>query len=390
MSVYMTLFCLWISHFLIDMMIGIYSVYKTMMGMDLAAAGVILSVSAWIGEGSQIIWGPLSDRGYRKHLVLLGLALTAASALLGYVGAFWTIFPLVLLTYIGSASYHPCAAGLAGSLNSSRRGLYVAIYASGGALGLAASQTIFYHIHSTFDGHVSVLIIPSVMLILALLLLPNGLDTPVKAPKAAFSFGQVLGLFKDPHMRILYGVQVTSQTLLWGTVFLLPDVLLARGCEDWITFGGGHLAFILGGGLMMIPGGMLADRFSPRIVMLVGTSLGLLLFYYFLLVPAIHPFVVLSTLVCLGACWGMVHPVGLSLGNRLYPETPGLVSAFLMGMVWCISESAGPSSGALTKLFEGPSAPAQALQVMGLLGTISVVCAWRLPILEREKQGVLA
>lgn len=390
MSVSVTLFFLWISHFMVDMMIGIYSVYKTMTGMDLATAGLILSVSAWIGEGSQIIWGPMSDRGYRKHLVLLGVFLTTASALLGYVETFWAIFPLILLTYIGSAAYHPCAAGLAGSLNSSRRGLYLAIYASGGAIGLAASQTIFYHTHSAFGGHVSVLIIPSIVLIVALLVLPSGFSVPVKMPKAAFSFGQVLGLFKDPHMRILYVVQVTNQTLLWGTIFLLPDVLLARGCEEWVTFGGGHLAFILGGGLMMIPAGMLSDRFSARAVLLVGTGLGLLLFYYFMFVPSVDSVVVMSTLVCLGACWGMVHPVGLALGNRLYPETPGLVSAFLMGMVWCLSESAGPSSGALTKLFDGPNAPVQALQVMGLLGIVSVAFAWMLPVLEREEEGVLA
>ncbi len=390
MPVYTTLFCLWISHFMVDVMIGIYSVYKTMMGMDLAAAGVILALSAWIGEGSQIVWGPLSDRGYRKHLVVLGLVLTTASALLGYVDTFWTILPLILLTYIGSAAYHPCAAGLAGSLNPARRGLYLAIYASGGAIGLAASQAVFYHTHNTFEGHVSVLIIPSVILILALLFIPNGLDVPVKAPRNPFGLGKVLGLFKDPHMRVLYGVQVTSQTLLWGAVFLLPDVLLARGCEDWVTFGGGHLAFILGGGMMMIPAGMLSDRFSARAVMLVGTAIGAVIFYYFLLVPATDSFIVLSTLACLGASWGLVGPVGLALGNRLYPDIPGLVSAFLMGMVWCISESAGPSSGALTKLFEGPNAPAQALQLMGALGIASVAFAWRLPVLGREEQHVLA
>jgi len=390
MSVCTTLLYLWISHFMVDMMIGIYSVYKTMMGMDLAAAGIILAVSAWIGEGSQILWGPLSDRGYRKHLVLLGVFLTTASALLGYVDTFWTILPLILLTYIGSAAYHPCAAGLAGSIQAKKRGLHLAIYASGGALGLAASQMIFYNTHSAFGGHVSVLIIPSVILILVLIFLPTGLDIPVKAPKEAFGLGQVLSLFKDPHMRWLYGLQVASQTLLWGMVFLLPDVLLARGCEEWVSFGGGHLAFILGSGAMMIPGGILADHFSPRIVMLVGAGIGLVVFNYFLLIPSVDSLMLTCTLVCLGACWGVIHPVGLALANRLYPETPGLVSAFLMGMVWCVSESAGPSSGALTKLFEGVDAPAKALQVLGVLGIVSVIFAWMLPVIEREEETALA
>lgn len=370
---------------MVDLMIGIYSVYKTIMHIDLAAAGVVLSISAWIGEGSQILWGPLSDRGHHKRLIALGVFLTASSGLLGYVSTIWAIFPLILFTYIGSAAFHPCAAGLAGTLNPDKRGLYLAIYASGGALGLAASQILFYYCYQTFNGHVSILMLPSILVIALLFLCKKGLKVPHQPRKSPLVIRQMLALFKDRQMRILYGTQVANQTLLWGTIFLLPDVLLSRGCEEWVTYGGGHLAFVLGMGCMMIPAGLVADRFSPRIVMLIGTSVGLVIFYSFLCFPTQTTSVVMTELFMLGACWGVISPVGLALGSRLYPDRPGLVSAFLMGMVWCISESLGPSSGSLTKLFDGSDAPAQALLVLGSLGFFASYFAWLLPVPQSEE-----
>ncbi len=47
-----------LAHFLVDFMIGIWAIYKTIAHLDLFLAGVISGVGAFIGEGMQIFFGP--------------------------------------------------------------------------------------------------------------------------------------------------------------------------------------------------------------------------------------------------------------------------------------------------------------------------------------------
>ena len=60
--------------------------------------------------------------------------------------------------------------------------------------------------------------------------------------------------------------------------------------------------------------------------------------------PVLH---LLTMLFFLGATLGAINPIALALGNRMAPHHPGAVSAFLMGMVWCVSEGLGQAGGGL-------------------------------------------
>lgn len=67
------LILMWVAHFFVDTMLGIWPVFKSLAQIDLAKAGLIVAVGALIGEGSQLIFGSFSDRGYRKILIIGGL-----------------------------------------------------------------------------------------------------------------------------------------------------------------------------------------------------------------------------------------------------------------------------------------------------------------------------
>ncbi|MDP1834293.1 MAG: MFS transporter [Chlamydiales bacterium] len=382
-----TLLVLWLGHLLVDFQIGIFSVYKTMADLDLAKAGIVGIVAALFGEGCQAFFGSWSDSGHRKKLIILGMVLTAASSLMAYSDNYFLLTVLLLGTFIGSAAFHPSSAGLVGTL-SKRKGLFFTIFASGGALGLAFSQISFYHAYQYLEGNTAILALPLMILAGACLFLP--LDVISTGPRKPTRFSDLARLFKRADFRCLYYVQVCNQTLYWGTVFLLPDVLAATGYDESISFGGGHLAFIAGGALMMIPGGILADKYSPKTVILAAMIAGLVFFYSFLYAGLVHPIAILAILAGLGASFGVVSPVGLALGHRLLPTQPSLVSAFVMGMVWCVSESFAPASGILTKLFTEGNAPAKALMLMGLLNVVGVVAAYRLPLVAEEPEEAIA
>jgi len=374
----------WSGHFLVDVMLGIWPVYKSLAQIDLAKAGLIAAGGAFIGEGSQLLFGSLSDKGYRHLCIIFGILMAMASVLLAYTTVIGLLFVLYMTTCIGSGCFHPSAASLVNTMVPSKRGILMTIFASGGSLGLACSQLIFTHSYRAFDGQTIWLALPLVVLVVILAIYwpsreHNGMSKSLHKPK----FSDYISYFKIPVLRSLYLSQVANQTLYWGMVFILPDVLKSLGHPDWICYGVGHFCFILGGALMMVPGGYLADRYSPRLLMLVLGVLGSICFYIVLLFGGVSMMLVLPVLFILGACLGVMNPVAVSFGVRLVPHSPGAISAFLMGLVWCVSEALGPGGvGLMSKMFTD-YAPVKALAILGLFFLVQIYHTLLLPKEER-------
>lgn len=365
-------------HFLVDVMIGIWPVYKTLAHLDLAWAGLIGGVCAFAGEGMQILFGSLSDRGYRKALILGGLVATAASACLIYTDSYLCIFALYLITCAGSGAFHPSAISLVSDLSTKSRGLLIALFTSGGAFGMAFSQILFTSTHKWFDGHVIWLAVPAGILTL-FAFFSQKIRPPATPSGQHFNLKAFAGFFKQKPLCMLYFTQLCNASMLWGTMFLLPDLLSSRGYESWISFGGGHMFYILGCAFMMIPAGHLADRFSSRTVIMWAMVGGMILFYTLLMVPGLTNAALLALLFCLGASVGVVQPVAIALGTSLAPNQKGMVSAFLMGMVWCLAEGIGQIGGGFMAAWFTDDAPAKALAVLGVIFLFGCAFTYQLP-----------
>lgn len=377
MKIFLTVVILCLGHFFVDFMISVFPVYKSIAGMDLAIAGSIASISALFGETAQVLFGSWSDQGYRRGLIAAGILATCAALGVVYCSNFVLMYPLILITYLGSAAFHPAAAGLVASLSTNHKGFCIAIFASGGALGLAAGQLVFFGAYQYLGSHVLLLALPSILLalIVARFTFPT-VKTNATRHVSIRAMGQ---LFRIPALRMLYIALSCNTTVYFGVMFLLPDLLIAWNYPTWICFGGGHLAMILGSALMMIPSGYLADRYSAKAVIMTTILASIGALYVFLLATPVVEMALLSALFCLGALLGVVHPVGVALANRLLPTNPGLVSAFAMGMVWCVAECFGPATSVLTKLFPPEEATRDALLILAALNILGFWAAWFLP-----------
>lgn len=374
-----------LGHFCVDLMIGVWPVFKTIAEMDLAVAGLITAFCAFVGEGLQIFFGHLSDRGHSKSLMMGGLCAAAGCAFLAYTHHYGAFLVLYLLTCLGSGAFHPAAVGLVGNLSQGRKGLLITFFAAGGTLGMAFSQILFTTSYYRLDGHTSVLAIPIALLIV--LIAFSHLPRPTSSQK--HSLKDTLSLLNRRELKLLYVSQVCNQTVLWSFLFFLPDILTAREFDSWISLGGGHMIAILGGACMLVPAGYLADRFSCKVVILASSAIGALLLYTFLFASLLSNASLLILLFFLGAALSIVNPVTVAFGNQIAPQHPGKVSALLMGLVWCVSEGLGQGGGGLmTKLFT-ENAPERVLSVLGVFLIVGMAVASRLPrIVETQPEPV--
>ncbi|MGE0671132.1 MAG: MFS transporter [Parachlamydiales bacterium] len=342
-----SLVLLWISHLLLDFFTGIWPMYKTIAQMDLAKAGLIAGVSGFIGEFLQVFFGYFCDRGHRKTILMLGLFLASMMLWITFMGGIVSSFFILMMLMLGSGSFHPAAVGFAGSLSVNNKSRSILFFASGGAIGLAISQIAFVHVLNSFQGQALIFFVPVAIVLFLLALYPF--------PKTYQPRTLSVKEFFQPIMKakraliLLYLTQVANYTLYLAFIFLLPDLMAAKGCHKWLCMGGGHFTFILGSALLMTPAGFLCDRFGPKPVLL-GVILGAIsLLYAFLFSPSLSAFESVLFLGCLGGMMGTINPILVSWANRLVPESPSTVSAILMGFAWCLSNLGTLWAGLLSK-----------------------------------------
>ncbi|MCB1113398.1 MAG: MFS transporter [Chlamydiia bacterium] len=386
---YPTLLGLSIGHFCIDFMIGVWPVFKTLEGIDLAIAGLIYAFCSVTGEGLQIVFGQLSDKGFRKWLIITGLALVGSSTLFAFTERYAILFLLFFLVCLGSGAFHPAAVGLTSRLSLRKKSFCITHFAAFGVMGFAFSQMVYTQVYEAFNGNTLILLIP-LALVGLMFLIPQMTRMPERPgrPPSPPSFKKFMEFFKDKDLKNLYRSQMTSQIIMWTTIFMLPDILKFRAFPDWIVYGGGHFFYMLGGVCLLIPSGIIADRFSSRSVILVASLVAMILLYSFLLIPQISEMAVVSLLFAYGAALGVVSPVSVALGHKISTEHPGMISAFLMGGVWCIAEFVGPGgAGLLSKLFEEDAA-ARALMVIGIFFPLSIWYAFKLPAEVAEETAL--
>ena len=137
-------------HCAVDCCSGIWPVFKTLAHLDIATAGLIATIGSMAGNGLQIVFGVLADRGWRKRLIVTGVAVAGTVTLAPWaVRSYPLMGALVLVTNVGSAAFHPSATGAAANLSRRRVGFMIAVFLAGGYLGYSLSQVLFSAVYES-------------------------------------------------------------------------------------------------------------------------------------------------------------------------------------------------------------------------------------------------
>ena len=376
-SLYKSFVGIWFGHLILDFMLGVWPAYKTLAGIDFAIAGLIGGIGMFMGESSQLFFGFLSDRGYHRILITVGIVLTSCISFIACTDNYLILLILMILTYLGSGAFHPAAAGMVGSWSSTRKGLFLMLFASGGLAGAAMSQGVFAAVYNYFKGNTLIFLVP--VICLGVWFYFHSFP-PQRISTKCIDLQRVLKWIK-PHRReliLLYIAQVFMQSVMASFVFLLPDVLFIRGYDQWFCLGGAHCCFIMGAALMSVPAGHFSDKYSYRSVLMAAVLFSVLFFYFFLLAGSFSHIFTGILLFVMGGCMGIINPLIVAAGNRLVPvHASSIISAFLMGAASCMAGLGIVSSGLMaSSFFEEPTI--KALEVMGGLYLVSIFLIFKM------------
>jgi len=305
-----------------------------------------------IGQALQPFMGWWSDRVGGKSLVLLGVGGTSLGlVLVGTSTNIGMLLAVLFLIGISNAMFHPQALASARSLARTSHGAIMSAFLVGGEIGRGLYPLVASLVVATYglDG-LWVVAVPALISIpLVAVLLPRLPARHVDAEPIVWR------RHAKPAAALVLYVSLRA-FLLYALVTYLP--LLWRETGGSLVGGASLITVLLMVGVIgNVSGGLLADRFGRRFV-LVGSSLLSALFVTLYMMSS--GWVVWVTLGFLGIVIFSALPVSVIVGQDIFPESRSLGSGLALGF--------GNSIGALLLLGFGA-----AVHVLGIRGAIWIL-----------------
>lgn len=370
------------AHFIVDCVGQMWTIFKKLEQLDLAKAGLMFAGSIILAQFLQPLFGMIADRGYRRSLMLAGVALAPATMLVGSFGrnpalmhstvGYAAMFLLIFASRLGSALFHPAAASAVGDGDPRRRHAKMGLFVASGMAGMALGQGIFSQLYTATDKHSEWIFVPIVgFMFLAFFYI----RPPVRCDVGPVSIGTLWHELGSVRHRLLplWALQVLSGTSIISLHFLLPELVEERGSPAGWVHGGAFFILMAGTALMAPLVGQAADRFGRRPITVACLLMGAALYFVVVLGHELPLGLFLVFLFIYGGMHGSVGPLLITHSQYLVSERRSMATGVMMGWAWAVSASGTWMVGCLVR--DGGLTHAHALAWLGIPAVVAAVAA---------------
>ena len=326
-------------HFTIDAYSGflnpIMPFIAAKIGISMAIATVLISISNLTSSLSQPFFGYLADRWQRRFFIFWGMLL--ASIFLSCLGIANNIFTLIiclLFGHMGVSFFHPQATSFAYSnseckTNSKELSIFIAMGTFGFALGPAISSGI-----TQLWGLEKLPFACVFGLVMAFVLLKNvpKITTVEKEKPKASLLLALKKIFSNKPVSILVFASIVKSFVVSSFQIILPfywkNINYSVAIIGIILF-----VFMLAGALGVVLSPVVEKKLGVKNVFYISliSVLPLGLIFYFGNGQGILSFI---AFILIGFVSFLAVPVNMSMAQRLMPEFKSMISGFIGGFSW--------------------------------------------------------
>ncbi len=346
------------------------------LGITMAIATIVLSLSHICASMLQPIFGFFADNLQRRIFIFWGIIMTAVFIPFApSVKTLWLLILFVILGSLGSSFFHPQALGLSVRFTktdiSKNMGIFMGLGTLGFALGPIVSSGVaqFLGMHKipylAFLG----LLVAFSMFCFIPKIQPNNTGT-----KTHHDFIKTFQtILSNRKLNLLNIISMLKSLVTSSCAILLPFLWKDMG-HSAFYIGFALFAYNFAGGI----GSLISRKFENK----VGTKN---VFYFsmissfpmmliFLLTYKTYPIVALGTFVLMGLIQWMAVPVTMIMAQSVIPEYKSIIGGFINGFAWGVVAIAMTVIGFI----------AQAKGIMPVLITISAIPAiFSFPIIKK-------
>ena len=343
--------------------------------LTLAQVGLIGAISRALSFVVQPLVGYAADH-YRTRFFVLGGPLLSVIfiPLVGVTPNYLTLILCVALGSLGTAMFHPPAAGMISAFAGSRFAFSMAVYNFGGTLAFACGPIFITSVVAQYGLSNSYLTMPFGLVGLTLLF--RKVPLPVHEGMKNFGF---IGSLKEVFGEVWKGVVLlfvlaVLRTFIGQSFSTFFPVLYSREGYSLVSVGVMVSLFNVGGAVSGLLAGFLADRVGYRPVFCVAYALAAPSLYLLLFVPKgafvfafLGGFFVMATL-----------PLFVALVQEIAPRGKSMASSLMLGLAYGTGGMMTALTGKLADLFTIRS-------VLGVLTLVLLVMAGLVPLLPGKK-----
>ena len=317
----------------------------------------------------QPLFGYYTDRYGRWWFLPLGVAATvAAVSFAGTTNSLWVLAASIIIGGIGSAILHPEAGKYSAMLSGARKAGGISIFQIGGQVGFALGPICIATLVARYGGHGSLYLgIPGLLAVIALLVVMPRVHRSASLQHAQERAVSAASTAVDKYgVGLLVTATALRQLLAQSFTTFLPNLLTARGAS-LIEAGTIITGVLLVGGIGLLLGGYISDRFGSLTVSIAGLVAAVPFLFGFFLFPGATGLVML---LCANVLLAVQSAPGTSLVQAMLPRNLGMA----LGLVNGVAFGAGSAFVTAVGLGVARFGPVAALQAVSLLPLAGALC----------------
>ena len=349
--------------------------------LTVAQFAYLPTVIVFCGSITQPFMGYFSDGRDRMALVALGLFVTGIFvSCIGFAPTAYILAVFLIIASFGSSLFHPTAGGLVTALTPHRANLSMAIFLTGGTLGMALASITGTQIVERYGiQYLWLIAIP--VLFLAPFILWQSRKVPVherRATAGKIDFS-ILRATQTRPLWTLFAISVLRSVIHTGFVSFTAILGASRG---WTTseIGWVFSGYLLSSTLGRITGGYLADRMSQRKLLAFSCASSAIFHAGFFLTDG---YVSLIAFFVAGYLFDLGITTNISLAQRALPHNTSTATGLVMGFSWSMAGLAMIGVGSLAEW----TSTATALTVVSMVLIPAALLVALLPSGYGEEKG---
>ena len=328
------------AHLTIDTYLGFIAVLLPFLvplwGISLTEAGALATALLAASYFAQPLFGLISDRrGARAFLAGGPLVIACFVGSMALLPSFEWALVWVVAGGLGSAAFHPPAAGLAHRVGGHRRALAMSIFLMSGFLGVALGPLEILAVVTRFG------------LASAYLTILPGLVISVLLWKYAFMGERAAAVEVRRHPISDLMPAMWPLSGLWAIVALrnfthqaigtfLPLMLKSSGSSVW-AWGLALSIFLTAGAVGGLVGGYLSDRFNRRTIIVVTMLAAAVCLGVFVATVGVLS---IAFLVVGGFFLMISGPINIVVAQEMFPAHANFLASLLMGFAYGVGSLA--------------------------------------------------
>ncbi len=321
------------------------ALFKEIYGLTLVEASLLPMVVSLFGNIPQPFMGYIGDRTNRVRLAALGvLACGLCVSAIGTLPTVAVLAGFLILASLGSSLFHPTAGGLVTTSMPGRSNFAMAVFLTGGPLGMAIAPVTGTQVVSRF-GLDSLWIVIFPCLVAAAVLFRMSLG-PARSEVTTRPVRINFAFLRTAAMRplwILYAIAV-FRSLVHAACVSFISILGHERLWEISKIGWVLSAYLIAATLGRLAGGYLGDRVAPR--RLLGWSCAFSTVFYVVFCFTSGS-VSLACFLTAGFIFDLGATTNIVLAQRILPQHASTATGLVMGFAWGISGLMLPVIGLL-------------------------------------------